>query len=445
VLEAQTKVSSATMRPTRAALTAVANAAGAAASTATSTVAAAAAASVATATKGPLLRNCLGAVLINKAPNMTSKTAYENFAKEAMASDAETAAYLAACTETKTYRQPSMKKRIVKSAGHIGTLDPFATGALPVFVGLGTKLVSLFSDRAFDKEYTATVKLGVRTASGDLDTDVIATDDKWTTVTADAVREAGSSLVGQVEQKANIFSAQKVGGKPLYWYAHNNKEPPHMPTNTVTVTTCEAQLLEPPFVSMKVQCGSGTYVRNLGEQLAERLGTCGHLTALHRSRRGQFSVDQVLPAGDKSAEVKRYTFGELLDLLDVTVVSCVPQRFERRLDEQLRDATSRMVTRLLGKREPGLYCIQIGEHPVALYQKVESSATPEAAEAAKASEAAREAAPAVPAAAKGDADVAKSLKVIATFPVPPSGFLFETVQQFLRRNRKEQRKKTERV
>jgi tRNA pseudouridine(55) synthase len=353
--------------------------------------AASAAASSATKTNGPLLRNCLGALLVNKAPNTTSRSAYEPLVLHAMSLDTETVAFAEACKPKPNYDQPQLKKKVGAGAGHIGTLDPFATGALPVFMGIGTKLVNLFSSLDYDKNYLATLTLGSRTESGDLDTPVVSSDENWTSVTNEQVVDQGKSLVGNLVQRANIYSAQKVEGKPLYWYAQQNLDPPYLPEKTVKVIKCDAELKDPQTVTIAVQCGSGTYIRDLGEQLASRLGTCGHLTALHRVRRGLFEVDEVPPVGSESIVVKQYTIGDLLDMLNVKVLKFKPETFSKRMDECMRCSNSPFVVNLFDTLSPGMYCLQIDEHPVVLYEK--------------------------------HADVKGTFTVLSTFPVPPAAFL----------------------
>ena len=172
--------------------------------------------------------------------------------------------------------------------GHAGTLDPFATGVLPVMVGEGTKLSKFLTGGA--KTYAAELSLGERTDTADADGAVTATA-AVPSLSEDAVRTAMAALTGAFAQVPPAYSAVKQGGRPLYKLARAGRVVEAAP-RMVQVDAWRLVALDAAALRFEVDCASGTYVRTLGEQLAERLGTVGHLKALRRLRAGRFTLAQ---------------------------------------------------------------------------------------------------------------------------------------------------------
>ena len=171
-------------------------------------------------------------------------------------------------------------KRLFKAAkaGHTGSLDPLATGMLPICFGAATKLAGYLLDAR--KTYFVTAKLGVATDTGDADGEVIATSDAPAPSEAD-VRAAVASFVGEIEQTPPMYSALKQDGKRLYELAREGivveREPRRVRIDEMTLESWAW-----PELSFRVTCSKGTYVRTLVTDLAEKLGTLGHVTALRR-------------------------------------------------------------------------------------------------------------------------------------------------------------------
>lgn len=175
-----------------------------------------------------------------------------------------------------------------KKAGHIGTLDPFADGLLIVLLGKATK-ISPFLE-GMDKTYMATLKLGEKTDTGDLTGEVIS---KATIpeLSKDKIEAVFNSFLGKQKQLPPMYSALKVDGKELYKYAREGKE---IERKVRDIEIYELKLLsfskdEIVFVS---KVSKGTYIRTLGEDIAERLETVGHLTKLTRLAIGPYSIKQ---------------------------------------------------------------------------------------------------------------------------------------------------------
>lgn len=171
-------------------------------------------------------------------------------------------------------------------AGHTGTLDPMATGLLPLTFGEATKFSQMLLDA--DKEYEATVRLGIETDTGDAEGAQIAT--ALVDATPDAIRSALGRLTGEIEQIPPMYSALKRDGKPLYEYARAGIEVERA-ARKVTVHALELLAVGPDSFRVRVACSKGTYVRTLAIDLGRILGCGGHLTALRRTRIGPFSID----------------------------------------------------------------------------------------------------------------------------------------------------------
>lgn len=182
--------------------------------------------------------------------------------------------------------------------GHAGTLDPRATGLLVVCTGQATK--RLESLQADDKAYTATVKLGARTAS--YDAEQPEEDHRDTGHLTQAVLEAAlEDFRGEIQQVPPVFSAVQVGGKRAYVAARAGEAVELRPR---TVTIHELQLTRfgsPSDFDLHVVCSKGTYIRSLAHDLGQALGVGGYLTALHRTRSGNFTVQNAWTLGDFEA------------------------------------------------------------------------------------------------------------------------------------------------
>lgn len=163
-------------------------------------------------------------------------------------------------------------------AGHTGTLDPLATGMLPICLGEATKFAGyLLSER---KCYRATVLLGVATASGDADGEVVA-ERAVPPLRAADITAAMAAFSGRIRQRPPIYSALKRDGVPLYRLARAGVEV-EVPEREVLIHRFELLAFDATALEIEVECGSGTYIRSLGPDLALALGTVGHLSALRR-------------------------------------------------------------------------------------------------------------------------------------------------------------------
>lgn len=176
--------------------------------------------------------------------------------------------------------------------GHGGTLDPFATGLLPVLVGRRvTREASWLLGG--DKEYRMTLRFGCETDTGDW-CGSVAGDPRAPWPPRERIERALAGFIGEVVQEAPAFSALKHRGRPLYWYARRGiavQKPP------LRVRMDRLDLLEylPPDAVLAVTCGKGAYMRMLGRDLARAAGSLGHLVALRRLRVAGFRVEDAVP------------------------------------------------------------------------------------------------------------------------------------------------------
>lgn len=181
-----------------------------------------------------------------------------------------------------------------KKAGHTGTLDPMATGILPICFGDATKFSSFGLDA--DKGYTAIIKLGEKTDTGDKEGQIIAQKDVPVFEQSELDKLA-VSLMGEQMQTPPMYSALKKDGKKLYEYAREGIEIERQP-RPIVIHHLALNKLSSDEITLDVICSKGTYVRVLGETVAERLGTVGHLTALHRTSTGGFDVADAISLDD---------------------------------------------------------------------------------------------------------------------------------------------------
>lgn len=173
-----------------------------------------------------------------------------------------------------------------KKLGHTGTLDPDATGVLPVCIGKATKVCDLLTDRS--KTYETVMLLGQATDTQDISGSVL--HKATVTVTEDAVRDVIASMVGKQLQTPPMYSAKKVDGRKLYELAREGVEVYREPS-AIEVFSIEVLWMDLPRVSMRISCSKGTYIRTICNDIGEKLGCYGCMEALRRTRVGEFDLE----------------------------------------------------------------------------------------------------------------------------------------------------------
>jgi len=186
----------------------------------------------------------------------------------------------------------------IKKVGHGGTLDPDATGVLPICVNEATKIASYLLD--FDKTYEGAFIFGLETDSQDISGKVVK---KYPPriIPTEKIRAEMKKMLGWQSQYPPMFSAVKIAGKPLYVYARQKQEV-KPPARRVRVDAFECISHDGDEVRFRVRCSKGTYVRTLCHDLGKRLGTGGCLTELNRTRSGQFGIEDAISPEDLCAD-----------------------------------------------------------------------------------------------------------------------------------------------
>jgi len=177
------------------------------------------------------------------------------------------------------------------SVGHLGTLDPMATGVLPLLLGKFTRLAQFFS--ATEKEYTGTIRFGFATDTYDAEGQVTS-EPRAVTLTLEAVRAEATRFVGTIEQVPPPFSAKKIDGKPAYKLARAGKAPELKPV-PITVGAFAIESVEGDTAQFAMKISAGGYVRSIAHAMGQGLGCGAHLASLRRTAAGPFTVTEALP------------------------------------------------------------------------------------------------------------------------------------------------------
>lgn len=236
-----------------------------------------------------------------------------------------------------------------RKVGHAGTLDPMATGLLVIGVEGATRLLTYVVGA--DKTYEATIRLGQTTHTDDADGEVLvhAPDDAWSAVTADSVMAGVRALTGKISQVPSSVSAIKVDGRRAYDRVRAGEEVV-LAAREVTVSRFEvlAQREGAGFLDLDVvvECSSGTYIRSLARDLGADLGVGGHLTALRRSRVGDFDVADAVRLDDLEGATlmtPAAAAARVLDVIDVSAGEATDLRHGKRLVGQATRLTAALV------------------------------------------------------------------------------------------------------
>ena len=222
-------------------------------------------------------------------------------------------------------------KRLMNAtkAGHTGTLDPFATGVLPLCFGEATKFAQDLLDA--DKTYEAVIHLGLTTATGDTEGDVLETRD--VEVTREKIDAALAQFRGDIKQVPPMYSALKRDGKPLYEYARAGITL-EREARDVTIHLLEFIDYQVPYLRVRVVCSKGTYIRVLGEEIGAVLGCGAHLNALRRTQVGHLTLSGCLTLEtltaipeDERAALLASVDSLLLTFPEVVLTEPLAQRF----------------------------------------------------------------------------------------------------------------------
>lgn len=203
-----------------------------------------------------------------------------------------------------------------EKTGHTGTLDPNATGLLPILIGQGTKLSYYLINH--DKEYFVTLKLGIKTDTADIEGKIIkedVIDDKI--LSKSNIEHILKSFIGKQEQIPPMYSAIKINGKKLYEYARKNIQVELAPREIeIYDVQLKAIRIKEKEIDFSVKCSKGTYIRSLCEDIAQKLGTIGYMKELKRTMVGQFNIKDSITISELSLyrEDERYIKDHIISI-----------------------------------------------------------------------------------------------------------------------------------
>ncbi len=217
-----------------------------------------------------------------------------------------------------------------KKIGHTGTLDPDATGVLPVCLGNATKLCDLLTDKS--KEYTAVFRLGITTDTQDISGTILSECEVH--VTKEELEQTVSSFLGDSFQIPPMYSAIKVNGQKLYDLARQGKEVERKP-RPISISKLEINWIDFPHVSITVGCSKGTYIRTLCYDIGEKLGCGATMTELVRTKVGEFLLNDAHTLSEIEEFVRQDTIEAYIKKVEEFFADCpfiTPQpSFERML------------------------------------------------------------------------------------------------------------------
>jgi tRNA pseudouridine55 synthase len=187
----------------------------------------------------------------------------------------------------------------IKQVGHGGTLDPMATGVLPVAIGKATRLLRFLNS---DKTYLADIRLGLSTTTDDVEGETLAVSDSLPDLPE--IERTLYSFQGELKQKPPIYSAVHVNGKRLYQLAREGKAPDMVPTRDVRIYDIQLLSYQEPVLKARIFCSAGTYIRSIARDLGDSLGCGGCLQGLIREQAGPFVLAQAVTLDELAAHSK---------------------------------------------------------------------------------------------------------------------------------------------
>lgn len=210
----------------------------------------------------------------------------------------------------------SIVKKITESkVGHTGTLDPNATGVLPLLIGNATKISKYLINH--DKEYEAVIQLGKKTTTADIEGEVIEEKEVPEKIYIEC-ENILKSFIGKQKQTPPAYSAIKVNGKKLYSYAREGKKIEIEPRN-IEIYNIELMNInkEEKQISFRVSCSKGTYIRSLCEDIADKLGTVGYMKDLKRTKVGDFEIKEAITIEELKEKFEKNDFLDMITIENI--------------------------------------------------------------------------------------------------------------------------------
>jgi tRNA pseudouridine55 synthase len=201
----------------------------------------------------------------------------------------------------------------IRKVGHLGTLDPLATGVLPLAVGKATRLIQFLKDS--EKNYEGTICLGIATDTYDREGQILARNDV-PELTAERLQTLAIELLGSQSQIPPAFSAKKIGGVPAYRLARRGK-PVEMAPQEILIRRLELSKRSGSEIDFRIWCSAGTYVRSFASDFGKRLGCGAHLSRLRRISSGVFSLSQAINSEVVAAVETKFLIERLIPASEV--------------------------------------------------------------------------------------------------------------------------------
>ena len=245
-----------------------------------------------------------------------------------------------------------------KKVGHTGTLDPFAEGLLLVTINKANKIGQFLDD--FTKTYVATLKLGVKTNTSDLTGEVIETKE-IPNIKKEDVEKVIKTFLGDIEQIPPMTSAIHYKGRKLYEYFYEGVEV-ERPSRKVHIYSINLLDFKDDTIVFEVEVSKGTYIRILGEDIATKLKTVGHLTRLIRTKIGPYDIKNSINLKELTNQFITYTIDETLSFLDTFVV-------EEKMTKKVKDGLSLIIPNIKGEL---VYVKSENDVPLAIYKRKEN-------------------------------------------------------------------------
>lgn len=233
-----------------------------------------------------------------------------------------------------------VKKILKVKVGHTGTLDPNATGILPLLLGNATKISKYLINH--NKEYIAELKLGVKTDTADGEGKIIAEkqvnlEEIFENIN-ESIQQILNSFVGKTLQKPPMYSAIKVNGKKLYEYARKN-EKVEVKSRQIEIYKMELIKLDlkENIIKFKVRCSKGTYIRTLCEDIAEKLNTYGYMKELQRTEVGDFKIENAITIGELEELVNENKLKDKINEEALNIVNSKDRKYFIKIEELFMD------------------------------------------------------------------------------------------------------------
>ena len=247
--------------------------------------------------------------------------------------------------------------------GHLGTLDPFATGLLPIMIGEATKLAP-FIDGG-DKEYAGLIRLGAETDTLDRDGSVVRRAEV-PVISREKIAEVTAQFIGVIEQIPPVFSAIKRAGVPLYRLARRGEDVPPPEKRSVEIKRLELNCEASDAIRFVATCSPGTYARSLARDIGVALGTVAHLEELRRTRNGAFSIAEAMALADVLAGLESGTHPQCRIGLRDALADMPEVVIDAAAEKRLRNGDSRALDSLLPSGGPLFKVVSAGGELIAV-------------------------------------------------------------------------------